>query len=147
MKATVWTLAGSYRAAASPESVLDVLAGARLLDVNVNQSWQLTGNIGAIPLPGRSGSGEVSSSKWNGIVGVKGRLALGADRTWFAPFYLDAGTGDSKLTWQALGGIGYAFSWGDVTATWRYLAYNNKSGSAIQDMNMSGPDIAFVFHW
>jgi hypothetical protein len=147
MKATIWTLAGSYRAVANPELVLDVLAGARLFDVSVNQSWKLTGNIGPIPLPGRSGSGEVSSTRWDAVIGARGRLALSADHRWFVPYYLDVGTGDSKLTWQALGGIGHAFSWGDVTASWRYLAYDNKSDKAIQNASMSGPNIAFVFHW
>jgi hypothetical protein len=65
---------------------------------------------------------------------------------WFVPYYLDVGTGESRLTWQILGGIGYAFNWGDVTATWRYLDYNNKAGKPIQDLNMNGPQIAFVFH-
>jgi hypothetical protein len=147
LKATIWTLAGSYRAVANPESTLDLLAGARLLDLKVNQGWQLGGNIGPIPLPGRSGSAEVSVSDWDAIIGVKGRFVLGADRTWFVPYYLDVGTGESRLTWQILGGIGYAFNWGDVTATWRYLDYNNKAGKPIQDLNMNGPQIAFVFHW
>ena len=104
IKAAIWTLAGSYRGVASPEAVLDVLTGAHMLDVSVNQSWQLTGNIGPIPLPGRSGSGEVSSTRWDAIIGVRGRFALSADRRWFAPYHLDVGTGNSRLTWQALGG-------------------------------------------
>ncbi len=33
MKSVVWTLGGSYRAVASPDGTLDVLAGARLLDI------------------------------------------------------------------------------------------------------------------
>jgi hypothetical protein len=147
LKAFVWTLGGGYRAVANPEATLDVFAGARLLDLKQTQSWQLTGNIGPIPLPGRSGSGDVSVSNWDAIIGVKGRFAVDAERTWFVPYYLDVGTGESKLTWQALGGIGYSFSWGDVVATWRYLDYRNQSGKPIQDLNLSGPLLAFAFHW
>ena len=55
LKTTIWTLAGSYRVVADPTWTFDVLAGARLLDMNINQSFQLTGNVGPIPLPGRSG--------------------------------------------------------------------------------------------
>ena len=40
--------------------------------------------------------------------------------------------GESELTWQAIGGIGYAFKWGQVVAAWRYLDYKFKSGSAIE---------------
>jgi hypothetical protein len=41
----------------------------------------------------------------------------------FVPYYLDVGTGDSKLTWQGIAGLGYAFSWAEVIGTWRYLDY------------------------
>ena len=147
LKATIWTLAGSYRAVADPGLTLDVLAGARLLDVKYSQGFQLTGNVGPIPLPGRSGNAAISVSDWDAIIGVKGRFAVSPDRTWFVPYYVDVGTGESKLTWQVLGGIGYSFSWGDVVATWRYLDYKNDSGKPLQNLNMSGPQIAFVFHW
>ena len=147
LKATIWTLGGSYRVLANPESTFDVLAGARLLDVDVNQGFQLTGNIGPIPLPGRSGSAAIRVSDWDAIIGVKGRAALSADRTWFAPYYVDVGTGETKLTWQIMGGVGYAFDWGDVVATWRYLEFKNDSGKPLQELNMNGPQISFVWHW
>jgi len=147
MKAMIWTFAGSYRALASPRSALDVFAGARLFDVKVNQDWRLTGDIGPIPLPDRSGRSATSTSLWDAIIGVKGRFALGVDPTWFVPCYLDVGTGDSELTWQILGGIGYAFNWGDVTATWRYLDYQSGASTGIVGENMSGPQIAYAFRW
>jgi hypothetical protein len=46
-----------------------------------------------------------------------------------------------------LGGLGYSFNWGDVVATWRYLDYRNQSGKPIQNLNLSGPLLAFAFHW
>lgn len=147
VKATVWTLAGSYRAIANPGSTLDVFAGGRLFDVTSHQAWRLTGNVGSIPLPERSGSGAASTSRWDAIGGVKGRFALSADRSWFVPGYLDVGTGGSQLTWQALGGIGRAFNWGEVTASWRYMYYRDGASSPIEDQDMSGPQIAFVFRW
>ena len=54
------------------------------------------------------------------------------------PYYVDVGTGDSDLTWQAIGGIGYAFSWGEVLAAWRYIDYKF-NGNKIQDINFNGP--------
>ena len=147
MKATIWSLAGSYRFVADPNSTFDVLAGARLLDVKINQGYQLTGNVGPIPLPGRSGNGGISVSDWDAIIGVKGRYAVSADRAWYVPYYVDVGTGESKLTWQIMGGVGHAFSWGDVVATWRYLASKNDPGKPLQELNMNGPQISFVFHW
>ena len=50
----------------------------------------------------------------DGIVGVKGRARLGSASPWSVPFYVDVGGGESDLTWQAMGGISYAFKWGEI---------------------------------
>ncbi len=55
------------------------------------------------------------------------------------PYYLDVGTGESDLTWQIMGGIGYSYQWGDIVATWRYLDWNNKPDKALQGLNLNGP--------
>jgi hypothetical protein len=147
MKGSVWTLAGSYRVAAQAGSTADLFVGTRLLDINQSLDWKLSGNIGSIPLPGQAGKLSSSLQNWDLIAGVKGRLALGAEGHWFAPYYLDVGTGDSELTWQAVAGVGYAFSWGDVVGVWRYLDYRMKSDSNIQSLNFNGPAVAAVFRW
>ena len=147
LKGTVWTLAGSYRAVPDVRQPLDVFAGARMLDVKQSLDWQLSGNVGSIPLAGRSGNREAKLQNWDAIVGVKGRFTLGSERKWFVPYYLDVGTGESDLTWQAMTGIGYSFGWGDVVGSWRYLDYKMKSGRVIESMNFNGPSLAAVFHW
>jgi hypothetical protein len=147
LRGTAWTVAGSYRAIADPVAPVDLFAGLRYLDIKQTLAWSLSGNIAAIPLPGRAGSREQRVTNWDGIVGVKGRFAFAADRKWFVPYYLDVGTGDSDLTWQAFGGIGYAFSWGEVVGAWRHLDYHMKSGRPIESVNFSGPAVAAVFHW
>jgi hypothetical protein len=147
LKGLVWTLAGSYRVVADPAATLDVFAGARLADVEQKLDWAVSGNIGTIPLPGRTGNLTVSKKNWDGIVGVKGRLAFGPDRRWFVPYYVDVGAGDSDLTLQAMTGIGYAFQWGDVLAAYRYLDYEMKAGRPISELNLSGPALAIVLHW
>ena len=145
-KGGVLTLAGIYRTMADPDSVVDVLFGARSLNVKQTLGWNLNGNIGATPIA-RNGSRETKLTNWDAIIGVKGRVALGAERRWFVPYYADIGAGDSDLTWQATAGIGYSYKWGDITAAWRYLDYNMKSGKAIQDLSLSGPVFAAVFRW
>ena len=147
LKGTVWTLAGSYRIVAEPATPVDLFAGMRMFDMKETLRWQLNGNIGSVPLPGRAGDQEASLTNWDAIIGVKGRFALGAERKWFVPYYLDVGTGNSDQTWQAMGGVGYAFQWGEVVAAWRYLDYKMKSGSKIESINFDGPAIAAVFHW
>jgi hypothetical protein len=124
-----------------------VLAGARLFDVRPKLSWSLYGDLGPIPVSGRSGGSEATVSNWDGIVGLKGGFRFGANREWFVPVYADVGTGQSDLTWQIAGGVGYWFKWGDVIAMWRYLDYNFKSGEAINDLSMNGPMLGVTFRW
>ena len=147
LKATVWTLAATYRIVSAQDAALDVFAGARLLDVKEELNWTLNGNIGQIPLPGRAGTQSAKNHFTDGIVGVKGRLAFGPDLKWFVPYYGDIGTGDSDLTWQAMGGLGYAFSWGEVIGGWRYLDYQFKSDSSADNLDLSGPMLGVAFRW
>ena len=147
LKGTVWTLGGSYRVATDPSKTLDLVFGARMLDVKQSLGWQVNGNVGPIALPGRAGNLSTSLNNWDAIVGVKGQLALGDSGKWFAPYYADVGTGNSDLTWQATVGIGYKFGWGEVIGAWRYLDYKMKSGKPIEDLNFNGPAIGAVFHW
>jgi len=49
---------------------------------------------------------------WDVVIGVRGHANL--NRQWYLPYQLDIGAGQSDLTWQAAGGIGYRFDWGDV---------------------------------
>jgi hypothetical protein len=147
LKALVWTVAGEYRVASDPAWTVDLLAGARLLQLKPTLGYSITGDLGPIVIPGRSGSKQVNESLWDGIVGVKGRYAFGDDRKWFVPFYLDVGTGQTKSTWQGAAGIGYAYHWGEVVALYRYLDYNADSGKPVANLNMGGPQLGVVLHW
>ena len=79
---------------------MQLLAGARLLDLEQKLNWQFNGNIGALPLAA-SGSSTVDDSLWDGIIGVKGRASFGANREWFVPYYLDIGTGNQTSPGRA----------------------------------------------
>jgi hypothetical protein len=145
-KGTIWTVAGQYRFVADPAVTLDALAGLRWFDVRTTTSWNISGSLGPILPAGRTGSNESNTSLFDGIVGVKGRLALGSSG-WSAPFFADVGAGESKLTWQAAGGISYGFKWGEVTAMYRYLSYEMKSGRDLKDISFSGPMLGATFRW
>jgi hypothetical protein len=142
---TVWTLGGSYRVVATPEGTLDLLAGARGLFLKQRLSWQFSGDVGPFVGPGRQGSGDSNPTNWDGIIGAKGQWMFGEQHAWFVPYYLDVGTGDSHLTWQGITGLGYAFNWGEVIGTWRYLDYRFSAHSS--SLTLSGPAIGAAFHW
>lgn len=147
LKGWIATMAGTYRMVGDPDFTADAVFGARWLDMSPKVNWTLTGNVGQFALADRAGTREVDESNVDAIIGVKGRKSFGADNRWFVPYYLDIGTGQSKFTWQAIAGLGYAFGWGDVVGAWRYTDYDMKSGDAIQDLSFNGPAIAVVFHW
>jgi hypothetical protein len=147
LKAVIWTIAGEYRVATDRASSIDLFAGARLVDARQTLAWNFSADLAPANDPGRSGSKEVNVSKWDAIVGAKGRVYVGDGREWFVPWYLDVGTGQTDLTWQAIGGIGYAFKWGEVVAAWRYMDYKFKSGTPIDKLNFSGPAIGVAFRW
>ena len=146
-KSLIWTVAGEYRVVSDPAWTVDLLAGTRLLQVKPTLGYSITGDLGPISLPGRNGSKQVDESLWDGVVGVKGRYAFGDDRKWFVPFYLDVGTGQTKLTWQGAAGVGYAFHWGDIVAMYRYLEWNAKSGKQVEDLNLGGAMFGVTFRW
>ena len=145
VKTTLWTLAGSYRVVSTPEGAFDVLAGARMIDLKQNLSYQLSGDVGPLVGPGRQGSSEVNVTHWDAIVGAKGRFNFGDRRQWFVPYYVDVGTGQDDLTWQIFGGLGYQFSWGQIVGVWRYIDYRFPDNNATLTLN--GPAIGIGFTW
>jgi hypothetical protein len=147
LKAWVWTVAGEYRVASGPGFTVDLLAGARMFDVTQRLRWNISGSLGPIAATSRSGEAEVSQTVWDAIVGVRGQHVFGDRGQWSLPVYLDVGGGQSARTWQAAAGIGYAFGWGQLSALYRYVDYELKSGKNVQGMNFGGPMVGATFRW
>jgi hypothetical protein len=145
LKMLVWTTAGLYNLQMTPQHTTDLIFGVRLLDLKQTLSWSFNGNIAGLPLPGRTGVSEATLDNWDGIIGVKGRAYLDGERRWFIPYYVDIGTGQSKLTWQANAGVGYRFDWGSLIASWRYLDYQMKSGLVVQSLTANGALVGVAF--
>jgi hypothetical protein len=149
LKGWVWTLGAGYQVLPGRPVDLDVFGGLRYFGVHASTDWQLavavTGPGGGQTFP-RTGSISQSVDLWDGIVGVKGRVRLGRSN-WSIPFYLDAGTGSSDLTWQGMLGVAYSFKWGDVSFVYRHLYYDQKDDKLIQDMRFSGPALGVTFRF
>ena len=138
---TVWTLAGAYTLAHTPNYHVDFLAGFRYVDVSADLKLTLTGSAGILDVSRRVSQ---DRSEWDGIVGFKGQYRF-ADGHWFVPYYVDVGTGSSNWTWQALLGVGYSFDWGDVSLSMRNLSYDFDKDNA--DLRFTGPALGVSFHW
>ena len=141
LKGWVVNLAGGYNLYSQNKTRLDVIGGARYLDLSMDLFLQLQ-SLG----PGRSRTIKESHSIWDGIIGLKGNTALG--ERWFLGYYADVGGGDSSLTWQASAAIGYqATRWLDLALGYTHLEWDFSSTRVIDDLNFSGPNLGVIFRW
>jgi hypothetical protein len=124
----------------SERATLDVIAGARYLEIDA--FLKASSRLGPLP---RSNEVVLSGNNFDAIIGVKGDVDL--SNNWYAPYHLDAGTGDSDLTWQIAGGVGYKFDWGDAYLLYRFMDWQFKPASTIDNTNLSGPQIGVQFHF
>ena len=137
LKAWIITPMVTYRVVQSDLVELNILAGVRYL--------YLKAELDIEPLGQLSDSGDA----WDGIVGIRGNITL--NKHWYLPYHFDVGTGDTTLTWQAFGGIGYTFSSFDLVAGYRYMEWDfdddDKGGGTFNDLDINGPmvGVKFVF--
>ena len=147
LKSWVWTIAGTYDLLDHPTNRSSLLLGARMVDIDQSLKFTFNGDIGPLPIAERTANPVVTATNWDAIVGIKGYSAMGEQHKWFVPYYLDVGAGDSDLTWQAMLGVGYSFSWGQTILSWRYLDYDIGEDVPIQSMTFSGPMLGVSFSW
>ena len=134
-----WTVAGSYTPWRSNNSHLDLLAGARYLPVD--STVKVTGRG---PLQQKLKLSK-SVDLVDAIVGAKGQIGL--NDKWFLSYYGDLGAGDSDITWQVMGGVGYRFNWGEVFLDCRHLEYDQEDDKLLQDVSFSGAMIGVGFRF
>lgn len=145
-----WMLAAGYAFAKSEAGTHHVIAGFRLLSVDITTGWSLTGEItapgGGTALDAQGGAGK-SVELWDGIVGLKGRFGGAGEGSWSVPYSLDVGAGDSDLVWNATVSLAYAFGWGDLVFGYRHLEYDEGPGGVLQDFSFSGPGVGANFRF
>jgi hypothetical protein len=141
LSATLWTLAGGYRAVDRQDFELDLMAGTRYLTMDSDLELTVQGARGR---PFRQRKVSLDQDVWQGIVGLRGQVLFpGSD--WFVPFYADLGSGGSNWSWQAMLGLGYRFDWGEVTLAYRALSYDFDQNDA--DLTLYGPGLGVGFRW
>lgn len=149
VKGTVWSLAGGYALVQDARHQLDVIGGFRYFDLEATTQWQVstvvTGPAGSANFATTGGITQ-GERLWDAIVGLRGRSNVGSGR-WFIPYHFDIGGGDSKLTWQAAGGVGYSYKWGDLRLVYRHLSYEQSGNKLVQDLSFSGPAFGARFQF
>ena len=145
----IWTLAGGYTVLQGAWGNLDIIAGFRLLSVNTRTDYSLaltlTGPRGNGATFGGIGSIAANRDIWNGIAGLRGRIRIPESR-FFIPYYFDIGGGGSQPTWQIASGLAYqANRWLAVSATYRYLVFNQGSNATVQRVALRGPMLMVNF--
>ena len=123
-----------YNLVDTGKSRLDILGGARFLYIKADLKLDALGL-----------RADDSGSNWDAVIGARGTVDL--TEKWYLFGYVDIGTGESKLTWQGLGGVGYRFKWFDLVAAYRYLRWNFDDNKALDNLFLHGPaaGIRFLF--
>lgn len=130
---------------------VDALLGARYISsttsANVHSVIATTNGRGVIK-QSTVGYYSATQSETSPIIGLKGRYRID-DSEWFLPFYVDVGQGftSENLTWQALGGVGYAFSWGDVALTYRAMYFELGGSQGLTKYSNYGPQIGVTINF
>lgn len=145
IEALVWEGIGGYTLVRHSIGTLDVFGGVRYLGLKTSTDLSLAGADGLFNHAlGSSDRLDV----WDGIIGIRGEVTPGTLGNWFLPYYLDIGAGNySNWTWQAWGGLGYRFDWGDLVLVYRNLSYSTSGHELLQDLRMGGPALGVTFRW
>jgi opacity protein-like surface antigen len=129
----VWTFGGAYRVIDSERGHLGLLAGGRLWNVDADGSL-----IG--PLAVRQHSG---SKTWvDPIIGINGRIELGAGFALQAEADVGGFGVASDIDWQVMGTVQYEIAESvALAAGYRYLAVDFDDGGFLYDVALHGPII------
>ena len=149
IKETVLTFAGTYTAYRSDNVYLDALAGVRYISLttSLDANAKLTVDGSTYPIS-PSLNKSFTNQTTDAIIGFKGRARI-ADSSWFIPYYADIGKGpgSNTTTWQTLVGVGNAYSWGDVTLSYRAMYFGLDSRVAAIKSLTAGPQISATFNF
>ena len=128
LRGWIVTAAGGYNLVETDGYRLDLLAGARYLWLDLDLKFDL----GTKKVPFSESEGYLDA-----IVGVRGKSEFA--QKWALVYHLDAGTGDTDFSWQALGAVNYRFDKVDAVFGYRYLEWNFDDDKAFNDLDISGP--------
>lgn len=142
LKLTTYTVGLTYNLVHRPDFYLESLTGVR--HINTTLGWDLN-----LPhLPNRDLKGSREANTLDPILGFKGRKQISTS-DWYIPFYMDVGIPGNRTdsTWQAMLGVGKAYSWGDLILGYRVLYYDMKDGEPVQKTKLGGFSLGVGFNF
>jgi hypothetical protein len=145
LRGTLIQMGGGRTVIGTPGGNVDAVLGVRYLGVKTTLDAAAMGSLSTGASPNRAVDVTQVQNIVDGFAGVRGRVSITSDGRWFLPFYLDAGAGSSKFTWQALTGVGYSMKWGDLSLTYRYLAFYGSGDQLVQTLRFNGPSVNATF--
>lgn len=134
VQSVISTTAGGYQVFEMAGTGIDLLAGIRYLWLDTDLDFDLGPRQAEA-----SGIGSVI----DGIVAVRGRTDI--TDSWYLTYLADVGTGQSDLTWQALGTINYSFGVVSLAAGYRYLKWNFDDEYPLANLDVQGPLLGLRF--
>ena len=148
---TILTGAGTYTVYNSPMVYVDALAGLRYISstTSVVANTVYSVKVRAVTRTTISNTNQsYVDSTTDLVVGVKGRARLW-ETAWFIPFYADVGKGKTTQsnTWQALTGIGRAFSWGEVSLVYRAMYFELNGADGFNKYSNFGPQLGATINF
>jgi hypothetical protein len=132
-----------YTVLQNNQQKIELYAGARYFWIEVDASIELDPISPGEPVRSRKES--PTNSNWDGILGARGLYHL--PEKWDLLYSVNAGAGDSDLTWNAKAGFGYKFSKLDTVVGWRYLDYDIGDDTLLKGLTVNGPFAGVIFRW
>ena len=140
VKGLIAHVLGGYNLVNADAGSADLVFGVRYLDIDAKLKLSVTQPV---QTPGLSFADD--GSVIDGVVGLRG--GIGLSRSFYIPWYIDAGTGDSDFTWQAIVAVAWRPSWGEIQLGYRHIDWELESDRRLRDIDFSGPGVNFRFHF
>lgn len=116
---------------------LDILGGLRYFSLEVTLDYYNILNNKKSISPYRA--------LLDGIIATRGVYMF--NKNWFLPFHFDVGAGVSKSTYQAMAGLGYRDSWGDITVVYKHMAWNQDTEKIVNNITLTGATVGYAYHF
>ncbi|SAK48096.1 hypothetical protein AWB83_00960 [Caballeronia ptereochthonis] len=145
LRGTLIQVGGGRTVTGTSWGTVDAVLGVRYLGVKTTLDAAAMSSLATGASVNRAVEVAQVQNILDGFAGVRGRVSISSDGRWYLPFYLDAGAGSSKFTWQALAGVGYSMKWGELSLTYRYLAFYGSGDQLVQTLRFNGPSVNATF--